>query len=45
VIIYNLYEDGQYPVLSAMGVILLVLVLSLSFAGAYVGRRFGVKQD
>lgn len=45
VMIYNLYEDGQYPVLSAMGVILLVLVLSLSFAGAYVGRRFGVKQD
>jgi len=45
VMIYNLYEDGQYPVLSAMGVILLVLVLSLSFAGAYVGKRFGVKQD
>ncbi|MBI2534274.1 MAG: iron ABC transporter permease, partial [Deltaproteobacteria bacterium] len=41
VMIYNLYEDGQYPVLSAMGVILLVLVLSLSLAGAYVGRRFG----
>jgi iron(III) transport system permease protein len=45
VIIYNLYEDGQYPVLSAMGVILLVLVLSLSLVGAYIGRRFGVKQD
>ncbi len=45
VMIYNLYEDGQYPVLSAMGVILLVLVLSLSLAAAYVGRRFGVKQD
>jgi len=45
VMIYNLYEDGQYPVLSAMGVILLVLVLSLAFVGAYVGRRFGVKQD
>jgi iron(III) transport system permease protein len=45
VMIYNLYEDGQYPVLSAMGVILLVLVLSLSCAGAYIGRRFGVKQD
>ena len=45
VMIYNLYEDGQYPVLSAMGVILLVLVLSLAFAGAYVGKRFGVKQD
>lgn len=45
VMIYNLYHDGQYPALSAMGVILLGLVLSLSFAGAYVGRRFGVKQD
>ncbi|MGE5302446.1 MAG: ABC transporter permease [Alphaproteobacteria bacterium] len=45
VMIYNLYQDGQYPELSAMGVILLVLVLSLSFAGTYVGRRFGVKQD
>ena len=45
VMIYNLYEDGQYPVLSAMGVILLVLVLSLSFVGAYIGKRFGVKQD
>ena len=45
VIIYDLYQDGQYPVLSAMGVILLVLVLSLSLIGTYIGRRFGVKQD
>jgi iron(III) transport system permease protein len=45
VMIYNLYEDGQYPQLSAMGVILLLLVLSLSFIGTYVGKRFGVKQD
>jgi iron(III) transport system permease protein len=45
VTIYNLYEDGQYPMLSAMGVFLLLLVLSLSLIGAYVGRRFGVKQD
>ncbi len=45
VTIYNLYEDGQYPMLSAMGVILLLLVLTLSFIGTYVGKRFGVKQD
>jgi iron(III) transport system permease protein len=45
VTIYNLYEDGQYPMLSAMGVILLLLVLTLSLIGTYVGRRFGVKQD
>ena len=45
VTIYNLYEDGQYPMLSAMGVVLLLLVLTLSLIGAYVGRRFGVKQD
>ena len=45
VMIYNLYEDGQYPMLSAMGVILLVLVLSLALAGTYIGRRFGVQHD
>jgi iron(III) transport system permease protein len=45
VTIYNLYEDGQYPMLSAMGVTLLLLVLTLSLIGAYVGKRFGVKQD
>ncbi len=45
VTIYNLYQDGQYPMLSAMGVILLLIVLSLAMAGAYIGRRFGVKQD
>lgn len=45
VTIYNLYEDGQYPMLSAMGVILLLLVLTLSLIGAYIGKRFGVKQD
>ncbi|HWO43053.1 MAG TPA: iron ABC transporter permease [Candidatus Eisenbacteria bacterium] len=45
VTIYNLYEDGQYPMLSAMGVILLMLVLTLSCIGTYIGRRFGVKQD
>lgn len=43
--IYSLYEDGQYPQLSAMGVILLLLVLTLAMTGSYVGRRFGVKQD
>jgi hypothetical protein len=31
--------------LSALGVILLLIVLSLSVIGAYIGRRFGVKQD
>ncbi|MBI2540600.1 MAG: iron ABC transporter permease [Deltaproteobacteria bacterium] len=45
VTIYNLYEDGQYPMLSALGVILLVLVLTLAMTGSYVGKRFGVKQD
>ncbi|HEY7221835.1 MAG TPA: iron ABC transporter permease [Candidatus Binatia bacterium] len=45
VTIYNLYEDGQYPMLSAMGVVLLLLVLTLSLIGSYIGRRFGVKQD
>ena len=45
VMIYNLYEDGQYPMLSALGVILLLIVLSLSVIGAYIGKRFGVKQD
>lgn len=45
VTIYNLYQDGQYPMLSAMGVILLLIVLSLALIGTYIGRRFGVKQD
>ncbi|MCZ6623222.1 MAG: iron ABC transporter permease [Deltaproteobacteria bacterium] len=45
VTIYNLYQDGQYPMLSAMGVLLLLIVLTLSLIGAYIGRRFGVKPD
>lgn len=45
VTIYNLYQDGQYPMLSAMGVILLFLVLSLALTGTYIGRRFGVRPD
>jgi iron(III) transport system permease protein len=45
VTIYNLYQDGQYPMLSAMGVILLVIVLTLSIIGSAIGKRFGVKQD
>jgi iron(III) transport system permease protein len=45
VTIYNLYQDGQYPMLSAMGVILLLIVLTLSIIGSYIGKRFGVKQD
>jgi hypothetical protein len=31
--------------LSAMGVILLVIVLTLSIIGSAIGKRFGVKQD
>jgi iron(III) transport system permease protein len=45
VTIYNLYQDGAYPMLSAMGVILLLLVLSLAMTGTYIGRRFGVRPD
>jgi iron(III) transport system permease protein len=44
VLIFDLYEGGQYTVLNALGVGVIVLVTSISLAARAVSRRFGLEQ-
>ncbi|MBI2986393.1 MAG: iron ABC transporter permease [Deltaproteobacteria bacterium] len=44
VLIFDLYEGGQYTVLNALGVGVIVLVTSISVVTRMVSRRFGLEQ-
>lgn len=44
VLIFDLYEGGQYTVLNALGVGVIVVVTTISLATRLVSRRFGLEQ-
>ena len=44
VLIFYLYEGGQYTRLNALGVVVVVLVTAISLAARRVSRRFGLEQ-
>jgi iron(III) transport system permease protein len=43
VVIWELWENGQYVELSALGVLLIVSLFALVALAQWVGRRFGIK--
>ena len=43
IVIWELWENGQYVELSALGVLLIVALLALVFVAQAVARRFGVR--
>jgi ABC-type Fe3+ transport system permease subunit len=43
VLIFDLYEAGQYTRLNALGVVVVVLVTALSLIARRVSRRFGLE--
>ncbi|MDQ6681495.1 MAG: iron ABC transporter permease [Pseudomonadota bacterium] len=44
IIIWELWENGQYVELSALGVLFILALFALVMAAQYVGRKFGIKE-
>ncbi|MDH3445095.1 MAG: iron ABC transporter permease, partial [Deltaproteobacteria bacterium] len=45
VVIYDLWENGSFPQLSAFGVLIFILLIMLVLLGQALGRRFGVQEQ
>ena len=45
VVIYDLWENGSFPQLSAFGVLIFALLIVLVVLGQAVGKRFGVQEQ
>jgi iron(III) transport system permease protein len=44
IVIWELWENGQYVELSALGVLFILLLLALVMVAQYVGKKFGIKE-
>ena len=44
IVIWELWENGQYVELSALGVLLILALFVLVLAAQWVGRRFGIRE-
>ena len=44
IVIWELWENGQYVELSALGVLFILLLFVLVMIAQYVGRKFGIKE-
>jgi iron(III) transport system permease protein len=45
VVIYDLWENGSFPELSAFGVLIFALLIVLVLLGQTIGKRFGVQEE
>jgi iron(III) transport system permease protein len=45
VVIYDLWENGSFPELSAFGVLIFLLLIVLVLLGQTIGKRFGVQEQ
>jgi iron(III) transport system permease protein len=44
IVIWELWENGQYVELSALGVLLILALFVLVLAAQWIGRRFGIRE-
>ena len=42
--IFDLYDQGKYEVLSALGVLIMLFLLVIAAVSRYVSARYGVQQ-
>ncbi len=45
IIIWELWENGQYVELSALGVLFILFLFTLVMIAQYFGKKFGIKED
>jgi ABC-type Fe3+ transport system permease subunit len=43
--IFSLYDEGKYEVLSALGVLIMIFLLTIAAISRYVSKRFGVQES
>ena len=44
IVIWELWENGQYVELSALGVLFILMLFVLVMLAQYVGKKFGIKE-
>lgn len=44
IVIWELWENGQYVELSALGVLFIMLLFALVMVAQYIGKKFGIKE-
>ena len=44
IVIWELWENGQYVELSALGVLFILLLFALVMVAQYIGKKFGIKE-
>jgi iron(III) transport system permease protein len=44
IVVFDLWEGGQYPTLCALGIIMVVLLILLAYVSNKVGARIGIKR-
>jgi iron(III) transport system permease protein len=44
IVIWELWENGQYVELSALGVLFILLLFGLVMVAQYIGKKFGIKE-
>ena len=44
VVIFELWDAGQYPELSALGMTLVVILVAISLLARWIGTKFAVQQ-
>jgi iron(III) transport system permease protein len=45
IMIWELWQNGQYVELSALGVMLIIMLFCLVMTAQYIGKRFGISED
>ena len=44
IVVFDLWEEGSYPTLCALGIIMIILLVILVFAANKLGARIGIKR-
>ena len=44
IVIWELWENGQYVELSALGVLFIMMLFMLVMVAQYIGKKFGIKE-
>jgi iron(III) transport system permease protein len=44
IVVFNLWEAGQYPALCALGIIMISLLIALAFVANKIGSKIGIKR-
>jgi iron(III) transport system permease protein len=45
IMIWELWQNGQYVELSALGVMLIILLFTLVMIAQFIGKKFGIAEE